>query len=138
MPLTPGSRRHRMLVGTVMALCSGAFVVSACGDDNGVPTLRCGPSTAPSEIAGDITVTYSASLEGIGLVNSITYVTDTGPVVVNNPVLPWQHTILLVTSPAAIRAAGSVAIGTITVGYSAVGEPDRAEEDSATCSQTAE
>ena len=138
MPLVPDSRHRRVLVSTAMALCAGAFVVSACGDSESIATLRCGPSTAPSEISGDITVTYSASLEGTGLVNSITYVTDAGPIVVNNPILPWQTTLLLVTSPAAIRAAGSVTTGTITVGYDAVGAPDRAEQDSATCSQTLE
>ena len=138
--MTPvlGGRGRRAFLGTAMALCSGAFVVSACGDSDSIATLRCGPSIGPSTITGNINVTYSASLEGTGLVNSITYVTDAGPVVVNNPPLLWELTVLLVTSPAAIRAAGSVTTGTITVGYSAVGAPDRAEQDSATCSQTLE
>ncbi len=79
---------------------------------------------------------YSASLTGSGTVTSITYATDAGNVVVNNPTLPWQVSVLNVTSPASISAAGSVTTGTITIGFNAVGAPNRAEQDEATCSQT--
>jgi len=126
------------LLGQTLGLLAGAFTVGACGDDGGGNnnTLQCGPNTGNSTISGSLSVAYSASLAGSGTVTSITYATDAGDVVVNNPALPWQTSLVLVTSPAAIRAAGTVTTGTITIGYNAVGAPDRAEQDTATCSQT--
>ena len=53
----------------------------------------------------------------------------------NSPTLPFQANVTLATLPARIRASGSVTTGTITIGYAATGSPDRAEQDSQTCSQ---
>ena len=130
-------RWRRVFLCQTLGLLAGAFAVGACGDDGGSNgTLQCAPNTGNSTISGSLSVAYSASLVGSGTVTSITYATDAGDVVVNNPALPWQTSLVLVTSPAAIRAAGTVTTGTITIGYNAVGAPDRAEQDTATCSQT--
>jgi len=130
-------RWRRVLLGQALGLVAGALTVGACGDDGGSNgTLQCAPNTGNSTISGSLSVAYSASLVGSGTVTSITYATDAGDVVVNNPALPWQTSLVLVTSPAAIRAAGTVTTGTITIGYNAVGAPDRAEQDTATCTQT--
>lgn len=135
----PETVRTRAAIQQALLLCVAVLTATACGGDGGtINTLVCGPSIGPSVISGDITVTYSASLTGTGAVTSVTYVTDTGPVVVNNPTLPLQVTVVNATSPAAIRAAGRVTSGSITIGYSATGAPNRAEQDSATCEQTAE
>ena len=137
MTRTLKTRRTRLLVTAALTLCTAALTLSACGDDSSGNnnTLQCGPNTGNSSISGNITVTYSASLAGSGTVTSVTYATDGGDVVVNNPALPWQISVVNATSPAAIRAAGSVTTGTITIGYNAVGAPDRAEQDTATCAQ---
>jgi hypothetical protein len=128
--------RKRYLLRLATLLGAAVFALSACGDDNSGPnTLTCGPNTGNSSISGSITVAYSASLTGSGTVTSITYATDAGDVVVNNPTLPWQESVLNVTSPAAIRATGSVTTGMITIGYNATGAGNRLEQDTATCSQ---
>jgi hypothetical protein len=135
----PEARRARAAMRQAALLGVAVLTATACGGDGGtINTLVCSPSIGPSLISGDITVSYSASLTGTGAVTSVTYVTDTGPVVVNNPTLPLQVNVVNVTSPAAIRAAGRVTSGSITIGYSATGAPNRAEQDSATCEQTAE
>ena len=131
-------RWRRVLLGQTLGLLAGAFTVGACGDDGGGNnnTLQCGPNTGNSTISGSLSVAYSASLAGSGTVNTITYTTDAGDQTVTNPTLPWQASVTLATLPAAIRATGSVTTGTITIGYNAVGAPDRAEQDTATCTQT--
>ena len=124
-------------MGQALGLLAGAFAVGACGDDGGSSgTLQCGPNTGNSTISGSLSVAYSASLAGSGAVNTITYTTDAGDQTVTNPALPWQASVTLATLPAAIRATGSVTTGTITIGYNAVGAPNRAEQDTATCTQT--
>ncbi len=129
--------RARTALHQALLLSVAVLTATACGGGGTISTLTCGPSIGPSVISGDITVTYSASLTGTGAVTSVTYVTDTGPIVVNNPALPWQVVVVNATSPAAIRAAGRVTTGTITIGYSAVGAPARSEQNSAICEQTA-
>ena len=134
----PAVRGMRLLVTGALALCAMALTVSACSDDdNGDNTLPCGLDTGNSEISGDITVGYSAALTGAGTVTSITYTDNSGDVVVTNPTLPYQANVTLSTLPARIRAAGSVTSGSIVIGYSATGAPDRAEQDSQTCDQIA-
>jgi hypothetical protein len=138
MTRVPGARRMRLLVTGALTLCASAFILSACGDDSngGDGPLQCGLDTGNSAIFNNITVGYSATLSGAGTVTSITYTDNGGDVVVDNPTLPFQANVTLATLPARIRASGSVTTGTITIGYTATGSPDRLEQDSQTCEQT--
>jgi len=137
MTCVPEIRRKGTLVRGAILLCTAVLTLAACSDGgSNNNTLVCGPNTGNSSISGNITVGYSASLAGSGTVTSITYTTDAGDEVVNNPTLPWQANVTLVSRPAAIRATGSVTTGTITIGYNAVGAPNRAEQNTATCAQT--
>ena len=137
MTCTLETRRTRPLVACALVLFAAVFTLSACGDDNGGNgPLTCGLDTGNSDIAGSITVGYTASLTGAGSVTSITYTDNSGDVVVDNPTLPFQATVTLASLPARIRASGSVTTGTITVGYNATGAPDRLEQDTQTCSQS--
>lgn len=138
MTRVPRTRRTRLLVSGALALCAAAFVLSACGDDSsgGGDTLPCGLDTGNSAIFNNITVGYTATLSGAGTVESITYTDNSGDVVVTNPTMPFQANVTLSTLPARIRASGSVTTGTLTIGYTATGSPNRLEQDSQTCEQT--
>jgi hypothetical protein len=126
-----------LLVTGALTLCAAALTLSACGDDSSGSdnTLPCGLDTGNSAIVNNLSVGYSATLSGAGTVSSITYTTDAGDEVVNNPTLPFQANVTLATLPARIRAEGSVTTGTLTIGYTATGSPNRLEQDSQTCEQ---
>lgn len=132
----PGARLNRILLGGALALSAAVMTLSACGDDSGGnEPLECGLDTGESAISGDITVSYQVTLEGSGAVTSVTYTSDAGDQVVNNPSLPFSANITLATRTARIQATGSVTTGTITAQYAAVGAPDRAEQDQVVCAQ---
>jgi hypothetical protein len=87
-----------------------------------------------SAISGSITVTYLVTLSGSSAtIASITYTAESGPVTVNNPTLPFQQNLTLLTAPAQLQLTGTVTDGTLTAEYSAVGSPNRADSKQVSC-----
>ena len=129
-----GSRSgyRRAFVGAALTLCSAAVVLSACSDDP--ETIKCEQTAGPSTISGDLAIQYSASATVGGAISQITYTTDAGNVVVNNPTLPWEFAVTNVTAPAQISLVGTVTgSGSVLVEYDANGGVGRTETDDDGC-----
>jgi len=73
---------------------------------------------APGQVTEDMTITFSASKTGDGVINTLTYKTSQGEVTLTNPTLPW--TINVDTeegSSISISAQGTVKDGSLTVAF---------------------
>jgi hypothetical protein len=123
---------RRTFLASALTLCTAAAVVSACSDDPEV--LPCAKDSGASSIAGGLTIHYQATTSGGGTWTGITYTTDAGDIVVNNPTFPWEIDVTNATAPARIQGVGSVTgSGSAIIEYSATGDGGRAESDEEGC-----
>ena len=128
--------KRTALLAAGSLLCATAAMVSACSDTtaNQPITKDCSLDTGSSTESGSITVTYQVTVQdGTGTVTTLSYTADTGTVTVNNPTLPFQENLTLVTAPARLQLAGTIKGGTMVAEYSLVGSPNRSEQKQVTC-----
>jgi len=84
--------------------------------------ITCNLSTASSKPPVEMTITYTATQTGDGAMSSLSYVTISGTVTVQNPSLPWTVTVPALTSTdVAISATGTTKNGSIKISYEGIG-----------------
>lgn len=74
---------------------------------------------APGQVTDDMTITFSATKTGDGVINTLTYKTSEGEVTIDNPSLPWTLNVDADGGAnISITAQGTVKDGSLTVAFS--------------------
>ena len=94
-----------------------ALTTLGCSSDE--DSNACALLTPSATASADGTVTYSASVQGNGSIDSLEYTSDSKPVTVKNPSLPFSVTIdVQENDPISISAVGTAANGgKVIAGY---------------------
>jgi hypothetical protein len=80
--------------------------------------ITCNLNASASQPPTEMYIVYSASQTGDGTISSLSYVTISGTVTVQNPILPWTIIVPVLTSTnVAISASGTVKNGSLKITY---------------------
>lgn len=80
--------------------------------------ITCNLSASSTQPPVEMDILYTASQTGDGTISSLSYVTISGTVTVQNPTLPWSVTVpALTTTKVAISASGNVKNGSLKITY---------------------
>lgn len=100
------------------ALLSFLFIAACLAGCSSNDTEQCNISTPPATADGDGTVTYTASITGDALINTVIYRTQDGPKTVDQPTLPFQVDVMVqnglgigITATGSTKDGGNVLVG---------------------------
>jgi hypothetical protein len=97
----------------VLAVAAASF--SGCKKTT---EITCSLFTAATTPPVDMVVVYTATATGDGTISTLSYVTPTGTVTVQNPSLPWTISVnVLTTTNVQITASGTTKNGSLTISY---------------------
>ncbi|MEI7982049.1 MAG: hypothetical protein WCI71_10380 [Bacteroidota bacterium] len=80
--------------------------------------ITCALSAPLNQPPVDMTIVYTATQTGDGVIASLSYVTISGTITVQNPQLPWTITVPVFTSTkVTISATGTTKNGSLSISY---------------------
>ncbi|MCK9421544.1 MAG: hypothetical protein M0Q38_03000 [Bacteroidales bacterium] len=94
------------------------FSLPGCKKDK---EITCNLSASVNQPPVEMNVKYSATQTGDGAIVSLSYVTITGTVTIENPQLPWTITVPVLTSTnVTMTATGNVKNGSLKISYQGI------------------
>ncbi|MCK9220840.1 MAG: hypothetical protein PHF97_10390 [Bacteroidales bacterium] len=99
-----------------------AALIGLFGCKKTAQEITCNLSAPENQSAVAMTIIYTATQTGDGVISSLSYATNSGMITIQNPSLPWADTISVITgTKIAISASGTVKNGMLKVTYQGYG-----------------
>ncbi len=110
-------RKYAMLF---IVLSMVLLVFESCKKDE---EITCNLDAHKDQLPEDMTITFTASKTGDGVINSLSYKTSEGDSTITNPSLPWTQKVddAKEGTSVSITAQGTVKDGSLTVAFSGEG-----------------